>query len=282
MPPGAKDRADEEGTVMTEQHAVLERVTSRDGTTIAFRRSGQGPPLVLVHGTTADASRWDPLLPLLEPAATVCAVDRRGRGGSGDGPAYSLEAEAYDLVAVIDAVGRPVDLLGHSYGALCALEAARLTTAIRRLVLYEPSLTDIAPPGFTDRLEELMAAGRREEVVIAILRDLAGVTEDQLAQVRALPSWANRVAAAHTVVREQRVEEGYRFEPERFAGVRVPTLMLAGGETPPELLASTEMLAAALPDVRVHRLEGQGHVAMLTAPELFVREVLTFLRAATV
>jgi pimeloyl-ACP methyl ester carboxylesterase len=263
---------------VTEQRAVLERVTSRDGTPIAYRRSGQGPGLVLVHGTTADASRWDPLLPLLEPSSTVYAVDRRGRGASGDGPEYSLEAEAQDLVAVIENVGGPVDVLGHSYGALCAVEAARLTTGIRRLVLYEPALTDLAPPGFVDRLEELTDAGRHEEVVTVLLRELAGLTEEELERTRALPSWAGRVAAAPTVVREQRVEERYRFDPGRFADVRVPTLMLAGGETSPDLLASTEMLASALPDVRVRRLAGQGHVAMLTAPDMFVREVVAFLR----
>jgi pimeloyl-ACP methyl ester carboxylesterase len=267
---------------MTEQHAVLERVVSPDGTPIGVHRSGHGPGLVLVHGTTADASRWDPLIPQLEPVVTVHAVDRRGRGASGDGPEYSLAAEAEDLVAVLEAVGGPVDVLGHSYGALVAVEAARLTDRIRRLVLYEPALVDIAPPGFTDRLEELTVAGRREDVVIALLRDLAGMPEEQLAQVRALPSWANRVAAAHTVVREQRVEEAYRFDPARFADVRVPTLMLLGTETAPELAASTAMLAGALPDVRVSELAGQGHVAMLTAPEMFVREVLEFLLAERV
>ena len=264
------------------EHQVLERAISRDGTTIGFRRSGHGPGLVLLHGTSADASRWETLLPQLGAAATVYAVDRRGRGTSDDGPAYSLEAEAYDVVAVIDAVGSPVDVFGHSYGALCAVEAARLTDGIRRLVLYEPALVDTAPPGFTDRLEELTRAGRREEVVTLLLRDLAGLTEEQLAQIRALPSWAGRVAAAHTIVREQRVEESYRFEPARFGDVRVPTLMLTGTESPPELAESTRMLAAALPDVRVHRLVGQGHVAMLTAPDLFVREVLGFLQAERV
>jgi pimeloyl-ACP methyl ester carboxylesterase len=264
---------------MTGPAAQLERAVSRDGTPIGFRRSGSGPGLVLVHGTTADASRWDPLLPLLEPAVTVYAVDRRGRGSSGDGPDYSLAGEAEDLVAVLEAIGSPVDVLGHSYGALCALEAARLTDRMRRLVLYEPAVVAIGSPEITQRLVELTAADRREEVLLTVLRDLVGMPEEQIAQVRALPSWANRVAAAHTVVREQLVEEAYRFEPERFAAVSVPTLMLAGSETPPDLRASTDLVAAALPDVRVRELAGQGHVAMLTAPELFVGEVLAFLRA---
>ncbi len=267
---------------MTDHQVVLEQAISRDGTTIGFRRSGNGPGLVLLHGTSADASRWEPLLPQLEAVATVYAVDRRGRGASDDGLAYSLEAEAYDVVAVIDAVGSPVDVLGHSYGALCAVEAARLTDGIRRLVLYEPALVDTAPPGFNDRLEELTRAGRREDAVTMLLREGAGLTEEQLAQVRALPSWTGRVAAAHTIAREQRVEEAYRFDPARFDDVRVPTLMLTGTESPREMAASTQMLASALPDVRVRQLDGQGHVAMLTAPDLFLREVLGFLQAERV
>jgi pimeloyl-ACP methyl ester carboxylesterase len=267
---------------MTEQHVVVDRAVSRDGTPIGFRRSGHGPGLVLLHGTTADASRWDPLLPLLEPHVTVYAVDRRGRGASGDGPEYSLEAEAEDVVAVLQAVGGPVDVLGHSFGALVAVEAARLSDRIRRLVLYEPALGPMAPPEFTRHLDELIAAGRREDVLIMVLRDLAGMPEEQIARVRALPSWANRVAAAHTAAREQRAEEEYPWDPVRFADVRVPTLMLTGTESPPEIARFTEWLAAALPDVRVAGLAGQGHVAMLTAPELFVREVLEFLRAEQV
>lgn len=258
---------------------MLERAVSRDGVPVGFHRSGHGPGLVLLHGTSADASRWQPLLPLLEPAVTVYAVDRRGRGASGDGPDYSLAAEAEDVVAVVETIGGPVDVFGHSYGALCAVEAARLTTGIRRLVLYEPALFDIAPPGFTDRLAGLTAAGRREEVVTTLLRDLAGLTDDQLAEVRAQPSWAGRIAAAHTIVREQRVEEQYRFQPSRFAGVRIPTLLLTGTESAPGLRRSTELLAAALPDARVRELPGQGHVAMLTAPEMLVAEVLGFLQA---
>src|SRR5690349_18162579 len=97
---------------------------SKDGTSIAFTRSGSGPPLVLVHGTTADHTRWAPILPELETRFTVHAVDRRGRGGSGDGPRYALDREFDDIAAVVDAIGAPVMLLGHSYGAICSLEAA--------------------------------------------------------------------------------------------------------------------------------------------------------------
>src|SRR5262245_32171992 len=101
----------------------MQTIRSKDGTIIAVERSGMGPPLVLVHGTSADHTRWKPLLPRLEAHFTVCAVDRRGRGGSGDAPGYSITLEFDDIAAVIDALGEPALLLGHSYGAVCSLEA---------------------------------------------------------------------------------------------------------------------------------------------------------------
>jgi pimeloyl-ACP methyl ester carboxylesterase len=116
-----------------------------------------------VHGSTADHTRWERVRPLFEPHATLCAMDRRGRGVS-DAGKYSL-TEAFDVAAVVDAVaaatGGPVDVLGHSYGAHCALEAALLTTRIRLLALCEPALDAGSPSGFTDRLKELLAAGHR-------------------------------------------------------------------------------------------------------------------------
>ncbi|MGH3981900.1 MAG: alpha/beta fold hydrolase [Pseudonocardiaceae bacterium] len=170
--------------------------------------------------------------------------------------------------------------LSHSYGAHCVLEAALLTAGMRRLVLYEPAVIAVTPPGWVDRMDDLLAQGRPEQVVIALLRDLAGMTAEQLELAMSLPSWPNRVAAAHTVVRETRAEDAYRLDPARFAGLRVPTLLLAGADSPPELTASTDALVAALPGARVVTMTGQGHVAMLTAPELFATEVLSFLPAS--
>ena len=261
---------------------VLETTTSRDGTPIGFWRSGKGPALVLVHGASADHTRWEAVRPLLEPHVTVYAVDRRGRGASGDAAAYTLDDEAADVAAVVDAVasstGEQVDLFGHSYGGICALEAALLTRGIRRLVLYESNVGAPTPPGFVDGLAALLADGRREEVVVTLLRDLAGLDEHQLALVRSAPSWSGRVAAAHTVVRELRAHDAYRYDPGRFAALTAPSLLLGGSESPPEGVASTAMLAATLPGARVVTLQGQGHVAQLTAPELFAAALLRFLR----
>lgn len=100
----------------------------------------------------------------------------------------------------------------------------------------------------------------------------------ELEVLRSMPVWAARVAAAHTVLREMQGSENYVFQPERFRQMRTPTLLLLGGDSPPFLAAAiTDALARALPVCRVAVMPGQQHVAMDTAPELFIGEVLNFL-----
>ena len=261
-----------------------ESVTSEDGTPIAYWRSGEGPPLVLVHGTAADHSRWKPVLPVFEEHFTVYAVDRRGRGDSGDSVDYSIEREFEDVAAVVDSIGEPVNLLGHSYGALCALEAALLTQNVRKLVLYEPAMDvsgeRITPPGVIDRLEALLEAGDRDGVVDTMMREAAGVTPEVVEYMRSLPAWQARVAAAHTIPREFRAEEAYRFDPERLGDLRVPTLLLTGSESPAIFEKVKRAVAEALPNARLVVMAGQGHVAMDTGTELFTTEVLRFLEGS--
>lgn len=159
-----------------------EMVTSKDGAPIAYWRSGEGPPLVLVHGTASDHSRWGPVLPAFEQRYTVYAIDRRGRGGSGDSENFAIEREFEDVAAVVDSLGESVNLLGHSYGGLCALEAALLSRNFRALALYEPSFemvgAEIYSPEVIERLETLLQvslrASPRNYVVAGHLRDRRG------------------------------------------------------------------------------------------------------------
>ena len=255
---------------------------SRDGTEIAYWRSGAGPPLVLVHGTTADHTRWARLLPNLEQHFSVYAVDRRGRGDSGDGAgdSYAIEREFEDVAAVIEAIGESVVLLGHSYGAICSLEASLLTDKVRRLILYEPPLPSGTPfytPGVPERIQALVDAGDQEAGLEVFFREVVRMPEPELEAYRALPAWKERVMLAPTIARELVLDRSYRFRPERFAGFSVPTLVLLGGDSPPVFRQATDMLAAALPDSRVAVMAGQRHVAMDTAPELFLAEVGRFL-----
>lgn len=255
---------------------------SRDGTRIAFWRSGTGPPLLLVHGMVADhTTTWRIVLPELEQHFTVHAMDRRGRGGSGDGPAYDLQREAEDVAAIVDAIGQPVTVLGHSYGGLCALEAALLTANLHRLILYEGVVLSGANAfsrGAADRLETMAGAGDVEGMLFAFLGEEVNIPSAEIELLRSQrDAWEARLRNAPTVPREVRATERFAFEPERFRRMRTPTLLLVGEDSPPLELENARAVGGVLPDAGVVVLPGQGHIAMFTAPDVFVREVVRFL-----
>jgi pimeloyl-ACP methyl ester carboxylesterase len=261
------------------------RTTSRDGTEIGHFSSGHGPPLLLIHGGVGDHSRWDTLRTHLEPHFTVNAMDRRGRGASGDADTWSIEREYEDVAAVVDAFaaeqGQPVDVYGHSMGGHVAFGAVPLTNNLRRLVLYEAwPMTDpsaiVHPRVFVERLETLLAEGRDEEVVETLFRDAVGATPEELEQVRAEPSWPGRVAAAPTIPREIRATFEHTFDPAQATKVTVPTLLLVGGQAPDRFQPGPVL--AALPDARLAELPGQEHEADIVAPELVAEQLVGFLR----
>jgi pimeloyl-ACP methyl ester carboxylesterase len=267
------------GSDITETELEVVTATSHDGTEIACHRSGIGPPLVLVHGTSSTGARWTPLLPALTSRFTVYAMDRRGRGASGDTEPYAIEREYEDVAAVVDGIDEPVNLLGHSYGALCCLEATLMTSNVRRLVLYEPPFPTgpaLYEPGSRERLEELLAAGDREGVLVTFMREIVRMPEEEVDLIRASAGWEARLAGAHTVPREF-ADGDYVFDPERFRDLRVPTMLLMGGESPEFLRRPTQLLERTLPGARLVVLEGQQHMAMNAAPDLFLRELIGFL-----
>jgi pimeloyl-ACP methyl ester carboxylesterase len=260
----------------------MHTVKSRDGTRIAFWKSGSGPPLVLIHGAVADhTTTWRSVLPELERRFTVCAMDRRGRGGSSDTTPYALEREVEDVLAVVRELGAGVSVVGHSHGALCALEAARLSDALAGLVLYEGVPlrgSDDLQVTVVDRLEAQLAAGDVEGVLTTLLCDVAEMPAHDVEQLRAQrEAWAVRLGNARTVPRELRAYVQYTFSADRFRGTAVPTLLLVGSGSPAREHESARVIAAALPHGRVGVLEGQQHTAMHSAPDLFVSEVATFL-----
>jgi pimeloyl-ACP methyl ester carboxylesterase len=198
----------------------MHQVRSPDGTNIAYEKRGHGPPLVMVHGSSLDHARWGSSVVRLAQRFTLLMMDRRGRGASGDGPVYSIEREFEDVAAVVDAAGGPVHLLGHSYGAVCAMEASRLTSAIDKLVLYEPPFPVGTPgplfgPNIPERLDDLLQRGERDALVEIFLRQVVGVSEAELQALRRSSTWRVRMQAAHTLPREVRMAETYRFDPAR-------------------------------------------------------------------
>ncbi len=270
----------------TSTEPVLTTVTSDDCIEIAVFVSGAGRPLVFLHGTSSDHLACRFVLPFLEPHCTVHAVDRRGRGASGDSPDYRLSMERADAAIVIDAAaeasGGPVDVFGHSYGGNVAFGAALLTTNIRKLVLYEgwpppnPAQFQTAPATL-EHLESLLAQGHREQMLEELFTTVVLVPEDELNEIKAATTWPARVAAAHTVPRELRAYGADAFDPEQAARIRVPVMLLVGSDSPPEGKMDPEIVAAALPNATIRVLEGQQHMALLTDPEQVACEVLAFL-----
>jgi pimeloyl-ACP methyl ester carboxylesterase len=256
----------------------VEHVTSGDGTRIAYGRSGSGWPLVLVHGTSVERSSFGFVEPLLTDRFRLFAVDRRGRGGSGDSTdGYAIEQEFADIAAVVDSLAEPADVFGHSYGATVALGAARLARNVRRLILYEPAPgVPQVDPELLVRLDALLAEGEREQLLSVFLTEL-GLDPDALEQLRASPSWGLRVSAAHTIPRELRAEQSYRPNSAAFASLIVPALLLLGSESPQWAKKGTEVVQSVLPDTRVAGLQGEGHTALMSAPELVAEEVARFL-----
>lgn len=263
-----------------EKEPTMSYVTSPDGTTISYLKKGEGPPLLLVHGTTADHNRWSAVSPQFEKHFTVYAMDRRGRGESTDAPEYEIKREAEDVAAVVEAIGEPVFILGHSYGALCSLEAALLTDKIRRMVLYEPPIPTglpMYPPGVPDRMEALIDSGELEAALEVFMREVVRMPEHEFEAYRQLPMWKVRIQLAPTIPRELTIDQTYSFNPDKFANLQVPILLLLGGDSPPLFQQAIEVVDSALPNSSVVTLPGQQHIAMDTNPSLFVREVLRFL-----
>jgi pimeloyl-ACP methyl ester carboxylesterase len=265
----------------------MDKVTSADGTQIAFERTGSGPPLVLVHGGAAgDHTRWElaGVRATLAEHFTVYAVDRRGRGESGDAAEYAMEREYEDVVAVLDAISEPAILLGHSSGALFSMEAALRTNNIRKLILYEPvfQIGDYEPYSepLVAEMESLLREGQNEEALILFMRDAVNLTPPEIDALRAGPSWQRRLNAVHTIPREERAGGEYQFDAARFGSMTTPTLLLVGEQSLPPFIQSTEAVNEALPNSHIFIIEGHGHVAMLTATERFIEVVLAFAREA--
>ena len=260
----------------------MQTITSADGTTIAFEQTGSGPPLVLVYGNGDVHDFWElaGVRPALAEQFTVYVIERRGRGESGDSPTYTLEREAEDVAAVVDAIDEPVTLLGHSGGALYSLEAALRADDLHNLILYEP------PIGVRDHdlgIEEGIAAmrtllddGEKEQALVLFLQEVAELTSDEVDELRASPGWQDTVDATDVLPRELQAIASYEFDPARFADMTTPTLLLSGSESPLLYQDATETVSDALPNVQIATFEGHAHMAMQTAKDRFIDEVLVF------
>ena len=260
----------------------METVGSRDGSTIAYDRRGSGPPVVLVGGALSDRRGAAALSEVLKTRLTAVAYDRRGRGDSTDTPPYAVEREIEDLAALIETIGPPAFVFGHSSGAVLSLRAVAAGLQIPRLAVYEPPfIVDDSrppmPPDYNPHLDDLIAGGRNGDAVEYFLRVGPLVPEAVIARSRESPAWAGLTAMAPTIAYDNRVMgdtmAGDPAPLARFASVAVPTLVLAGGASPGFMRNGATALASVLPDATTQILEGQTHGA---APEMLAPVLLDF------
>lgn len=262
----------------------VKTVTSADGTEIAIKRTGSGPPLVLVYGNGDVHQFWEEggVRSAFADRYTVYAVERRGRGESGDAVEYGLKREAEDIAAVVDSIDGPVTLLGHSGGALYALEGALRTDTLHSLILYEPPIqvgdNELNIAEELTEIETLVERGEDERVLVLFERDIAGLPPDELDALRATPIWQEMVDTAHTLPRELRAISEYEFDAARFVDLTTPTLLLTGSESPSFYRDATEVVHEALPNNRIVSFKGEQHMAIHTAPDRFIDEVGAFVQ----
>jgi pimeloyl-ACP methyl ester carboxylesterase len=258
----------------------MNKVQSKDGTTIAFDRSGDGTPVVLVCGASTDRRANAPLAALLAEHFTVFNYDRRGRGDSGDTAPYAVEREVEDIEAVIDAAGGSAFVYGTSSGAALALEAAASELAITKLALWEvPFSLDESrrpPADQVQRYDEMIAAGRRGDAVEYFMAKVVGLPPEFVAYARKAPFWQAQEALAHTLAYDATVMGDYSLPVERAATVTAPTLVIAGGGSFPFMRETARALADILPDGQRRTLQGQTHDV---APEAIAAVLEEFFNA---
>lgn len=248
----------------------MRTVTSKDGTTIAFERSGAGPALILVGGLfeqRAMDSETSQLaaLPLLGRNFTVFHYDRRGRGDSTDTLPYAVEREIEDIDALIDEAGGSAFLSGISSGAALALEAAlALDGKVNKVAMYEPPYNDDADARaawrrFRDELGEALGEGRRGDAV-GLMMKVIGASDDDIAGMREFPLWPMWEAIAPTIAYDAAaLGEDASVPTGRAAGLGVPALIMAGGASYPFTQVSAVALAEAIPNAQHRLLEDQPH-----------------------
>jgi pimeloyl-ACP methyl ester carboxylesterase len=216
--------------------------------------------------------------PAFRERFTVFAIDRRGRGESGALKEHALINQFEDVLAVIDAAGERVDLMGHSFGARCAMGATVLAPdRVKHLVLYEP-------PVIGDDVPDIVAYFENREpsdAVAGFMTDAVGMTAEQLAMVRATPFWDYLTGFAATMPTEIRALVDAPFDPESHRVLTMPVLFLVGSETRERLGEGMRQIEPYMPQARWHEFAGQGHGATLLAPKEFTDVVLEFLLTAS-
>src|SRR6202000_1669316 len=183
----------------------MAKVTSKDGTIIAYDQYGSGFPIILVDGAlcSRDLGPMPKLAQLLAENFTVINYDRRGRNESGDTKPYTIGREIEDIEALINEAGGSAFVFGISSGAALALAAAASGLNIPKLALYEPPFMvddEFQPPADSlDRLKTMIAEDRRADAVKFFMKDMVGVPAFVVFIMQLMPIFKKLKAVAHTL-----------------------------------------------------------------------------------
>ncbi|MEU4528691.1 alpha/beta fold hydrolase [Micromonospora ureilytica] len=265
-------------------------VESADGTRLVVRRLGVGDPVVLVHGSGGGLHSWAAVAEHLAHDHEIWLPARRGYGPS-DVPAgtKSFRDETADLVAVIEAArrpsGRPVHLVGASYGATLALHTALADPRdVRSLAIFEPPLfaagAEIAP-----MLDRYRAAFQRDDTaaMAAALNDVTRVPAEIVAAIAAGDRMPDPVEARRSAVGWLHDLEALAQDSTdiaRWSSIAVPTLLLAGADTWEPMPTTMNVLATTIPAARYVVWPGQSHFVTMTAPTLVADALRQFFAEA--
>jgi pimeloyl-ACP methyl ester carboxylesterase len=245
----------------------MNQVISKDGTAIAFDRSGKGPAIILVGGAfqyRAIDPKTVQLAALLAQHFTVFHYDRRGRGDSLDTQPYTVEREVEDLDALIQEAGGQAAVFGMSSGAALAILAAARGLAITKLAFYEPPFhagdkqASQASERYTRELTALLSQGRRGDAV-ALAMTTFGAPAEVVAAMRQTPMWPLFEAVAPTLAYDAAIMGDGSVPAERLASITVPTLVIAGGASPAFMHTASQAVAHTMPNAKHTTLEGQTH-----------------------
>jgi pimeloyl-ACP methyl ester carboxylesterase len=241
-------------------------------TPIQITHLGDGPAVVLVHGTQSNALAWLDVANHLADRHHCIVMNRRGRAPSGpSGPEYRIESEVADIRALVNHAGTDVSLVGHSYGATLALLAALDLPGLRSLVLYEPAWPLTAPitgPGL-QLIARAVQDADLDAALALIMSKTMHMPAEAIAQLRETPGWGQQRALAPATLAELQALDALAPTVAQFAKITVPTVILCGGDTPPEspFAITAQALARTIPNATCIRLPGQQHIAHLVAPD---------------
>jgi len=246
-------------------------INSKDGTIIAYSKTGKGEPLVLIDGAFCHRKFGANVnLPnYLSDHFTVYTYDRRGRGESGNTLPYSVEREFEDLQAVINEAGKNAFVYGISSGAALALEAANAGVSISRMAIFEaPYMVDNSRPLLPDNyLEQISKHINDKEPGKAIqyfLRTGIGMPAFIVWMMQLMPAWKQMKQIAYTLVYDILLlkdnARGKPFAKESWQRIKIPVLVMSGSKSAAWSQNSMRQLSDSLPNAKHVDLVGQSHL----------------------